>query len=288
MSDTFEINNFSVISLLNEKNIYIKFLDNINFIIYETNVDKQGLNLNFALAKIYQIMIKCFMKEQNFTLNIIPDTNILHLLFTAIIGGMLTITFEIQLNEKIMSNDAQLTIYFNKLEYKCNTLNTKIDNLVGTIEKYKEENKLITNILSNAEIFLGDSSITGFINVPINSKEIEINNQMIYWNKLSKLYCLKKIKFNNINIHFQEFLIPSLEEIQITGNETHDLSGIQKNVNLKKIILIGISNLTHTNFIPHIKECFNLKELIIKSCKKIDSIETHIHCQLNQIQLNIS
>jgi hypothetical protein len=50
MSDTFEINNFSVISLLNEKNIYIKFLDNINFIIYETNVDKQGLNLNFALA----------------------------------------------------------------------------------------------------------------------------------------------------------------------------------------------------------------------------------------------
>lgn len=287
MSDTFEINNFSVISSLNEKNIYIKFLDNINFIIYESNVDQQGLNLNFALPEIYQIIIKCFKKEPNFTLNIINNTTILCLLFNCLIGGMLTITFEIQLNEKIMSNDAQLTIYFNKLEYKCNILSQKIDDLIINIEKYKEENKLITNILSNAEIFLGDSSITGFMNVPINSIEIEINNPSIYWNKLSRLYCLKKIKFININIFFKEFSIPSLEEIEIIGNETSDISGIQKNINLKKIILYGMSRLTHSTFITNIKECCNLKQLIIKSCKQINSIETQIYCQLNQIQLDI-
>lgn len=288
MSDTFEINNFSVISSLSERNIYIKFLDNINFIIYESIVDQQVINLNFALPEIYQIIIKCFKKEPNFTLNMIPDTHILRLLFTAIIGGMLTITFEIQLNEKIISNDAQLSIFFNKLEYKYNELGKKIDDLIVNTEKYKQENKLILNILSNSEIFLGDSSITGFINIPINSTEIEINNQMIYWNKLSKLYFLKKIKFTNININFQQFLISSLEEIEIIGNETCDLSGIQQNINLKKIILCGMSNLTHTNFISNIKECSNLKQLIIKSCEQINSIETLVHCQLNQIQLDIS
>jgi hypothetical protein len=288
MSDTFEINNFSVITSLSEKNIYIKFLDNINFIIYDSNVDQQVLYLNFALPEIYQIIMKCFKKEPNFTINVIHESNILRLLFTAVIGGMLTISFEIQLNEKIMSNDAQLTVYFNKLEYKCNILSQKIDDLTINIEKCKEENKLISNILSHSEIFLGDSTIKGIVNIPINSTEIVIDKQTIYWDKLSRLYCLKKIQFVNVNVFFKEFSIPSLEEIEIIGNETIDISGIQKNTNLKKITLNGVSNLVHTNFITNIKECSNLKHLIIKSCEQINSSDIYIYCQLNQIELDIS
>jgi len=288
MSDTFEINNFSVITSLSEKNIYIKFLDNINFIIYDSNVDQQVLYLNFALPEIYQIIMKCFKKEPNFTINVIHESNILRLLFTAIIGGMLTISFEIQLNEKIMSNDAQLTVYFNKLEYKCNILSQKIDDLTINIEKCKEENKLISNILSHSEIFLGDSTIKGIVNIPINSTEIVIDKQTIYWNKLSRLYCLKKILFVNVNVFFEEFSIPSLEEIEIIGNGTMNISGIQKTTNLKKIILNGASNLLHTNFITNKKECSNLKHLIIKSCEQINSSDIYIYCQLNQIELDIS
>ncbi len=39
-----------------------------------------------------------------------------------------------------------------------------------------------------------------------------------------------------------------------------------------------MSDLLHINFISHIKECSNLKQLIIKSCEQINFIQTQIYC----------
>ena len=60
MSFAFELSNYSILTSLNERNIYIKCIDQVNFICYETNVDQKELRLQFELANIYNIINNCF------------------------------------------------------------------------------------------------------------------------------------------------------------------------------------------------------------------------------------
>jgi hypothetical protein len=293
MCDTFEFNNFSAISSLCERNIYIKFSDNINFTTYESTIDQKELRLNFALPEIYKIMKKCFQKEEHFNVEVIANSNLLRLIFTALVGGILSITFEAQLREKIMSNDTQLTTSFNKMEQKCTYLSRRIDELEETLEEYQSENRLMIEALSNAEICLGQYAPNTYIQIvhnhPLNVSELEITDYYttIIWNKFQLLFKLKKIKFTRVNVLFELFVNISLEEIEIIGSQTTNLLGIEKNKKIKKITLNGM-NIAHANFMPHIKKCKNLKQLIITTCGQINTVEIQTYCQTNQIQLNIS
>lgn len=294
MCETFEFENFSVISSLCERNIYIKFSDNINFTTYESSLDQKELRLNFALPEIYQIIKKCFQKEEHFNVTISASSNLLRLIFTALVGGILSITFEVQLREKIMSNDAQLTTNFNKMEQKCNYLSRRIDELQETLEEYQSENRLMMEALSNAEICLGintgSNGHTCTQYVPLNIVEVKISNSInnIYWNKINLLFRLKKINFENIIVYFTDFRNIKIEEIEINGRQTTNISGIEKNKKIKKITLNGLCNMNHANFMPHIKECKNLKELIITGCNQINVVEIQTYCQVNRIQLELS
>jgi hypothetical protein len=215
-------------------------------------------------------------------------------------------SFEVQLREKIMSNEAQLITSFNKMEQKCNHLSHRIDELQETLEQCQSKNRLMIETLSYSEIYLGHYSrgfnLYNVMNVPLNVTYIEILNyfdkfntstlisrrncmNIIYWNKFKFLFNLKKIKFSNIDIDFQIFLSESLEEIEIIGAETCSLSGIEKNKKIKKITLNGLNNLSHANFMPYIKECKNLKHLIITMCVHINILEIQTYCQTNQIQI---
>lgn len=300
MCDTFEINNFSVISSINDRNIYIKFSDNINFTTYETTADQKELRVNFSLPAIYKLMQKCFQKEENYTVEITATESMLKLTFDAFVGGFLKITFEVQLREKLMSNDVQLTTNFNKMEQKCNHLSRRIDDLTEIIERYQEENCMMINALSSAEICLGytnNQSYSGCISktlyVPMNIVELVINvapnNTTLHWEKLSLLYALKKIKFSDIELQFSKFQINSLEEIEIISSQSqYDLFGIEKNENLKNVTLNGLINLTHPCFMPHIKKLKHLKNLTIITCRQINTVEIQTYCQVNGIALNIS
>lgn len=297
MCDTFEINNFSVISSINDRNIYIKFSDNINFTTYETTADQKELRVNFSLPAIYKLMQKCFQKEENYTVEITATESMLKLTFDAFVGGFLKITFEVQLREKLMSNDVQLTTNFNKMEQKCNHLSRRIDDLTGIIERYQEENRMMISALSNAEICLSYEAhpancyMLNTFYVHMNITELVINgaaNTTLYWEKLSLLYSLKKITFNGIDIQFSKFQINSLEEIEIISEHTRVLDGIEKNKNLKNVSLLRLSSLTHPNFMTHIKKLKHLKNLTIISCPNINTVEIQTYCQVNGISLNIS
>lgn len=288
--ETFVFNNFYINSLLNEETIYIKFIDNIKFIVYDILLKKSDLDLNFSLSEIYQIIIKCFKQEDNSTIETNVNENILKIRFNALIGGILNIIFEIELKEKILFNDVQLTKDLNRMEYNCSYLMKKFDELSSYIEKDKEENKLLMDLLSNAEIFLGANHNKGHLFIPINITELELDDSYIilHYHKLSKFYCLKKLVIINLNVNFDDFELQSLEEIEIHGSKTMSICGIQKNCNLKKITLSGLSNLSQYDFLLYIKECKNITNLIIKSCDKFDMNDIQLYCQLNNIELEFS
>ena len=316
MCETFEFENFSVISSLCERNIYIKFSDNINFTTYESSLDQKELRLNFALPEIYQIIKKCFQKEEHFNVTISASSNLLRLIFTALVGGILSITFEVQLREKIMSNDAQLTTNFNKMEQKCNYLSRRIDELQETLEEYQSENQLMIEALSNAEIYLGFQTtwpghcgIGSFMDIicyNINTTEIKIScikhqqyHTKIYWNKLSKFKCLKKLTIEQCNmtnlkidIYDDGFSNETLEELEIDCNDYQcqsyfsSLNGIEKFKQLKKLSILHSSSLN--NVIESIQKCKKLKTLTLKSCTSINTVEIQTYCHMNKIQLNMS
>ncbi len=62
MDQTFEtkFGNYSLVLSLNERTIYFKIIDSINFTMYEGNQDAKELRLNFSLEDTYQIITKCF------------------------------------------------------------------------------------------------------------------------------------------------------------------------------------------------------------------------------------
>ena len=60
MSETFSYKNYSIVASLNERSIYLKIIDTINFLSYEGNVDLKELRVSIDLDGAYKIIINCF------------------------------------------------------------------------------------------------------------------------------------------------------------------------------------------------------------------------------------
>lgn len=153
MDQTFEIvfGNYTVLLSLNERTIYFKIIDTINFTMYEGNTDPKELRVGFKLADIYQIITKSFKGVDGYSAKLSIGSGICKLLIDAKVGGFLEINFEVLLREKLMSNDSQLTLNFNKLEQKLNAglgkLQEQIVQLQDKIVGLEEENSNLTNKL---------------------------------------------------------------------------------------------------------------------------------------------
>ncbi len=140
MTDAFTYKNYSIISSLNERSIYLKITDTINFLSYEGNIDLKELRVSIALEDVYKIMTNCFTREnEDYLLAISVNSEVIKLAFNATIGGFLKINFEVLLREKLMSNDGQLTLNFNKLEQQqalaIKSLTDKCANLEASVNQ---------------------------------------------------------------------------------------------------------------------------------------------------------
>ena len=99
---------------------------------YEGNFDNASFKLPFGLENIYKLVHNCFEAFDNqceredkdaaksgadsYRLRLELDNGTLHILFKCVVGGFLDVEFDLRLREKIMSNDSQLTINFQRVE----------------------------------------------------------------------------------------------------------------------------------------------------------------------------
>lgn len=99
---SFELGNYSIISSLNERTIYIKVIDKITFMCYENNIDMKDLRLNTDLDCAYQMITNCFNKcpEHIVAVNLI--SGVMKMIFNVNVGGYLRMNFEILLREIII------------------------------------------------------------------------------------------------------------------------------------------------------------------------------------------
>jgi hypothetical protein len=259
MSRSFQINaGQSAIVSLNERTIYIKVSDTVNYTVYESNVELKELRLSLDLEDAYKIIVKCLEGssgpvafkgclegssgpvafkgclegssgdyKEGYKVTTSVNTNMMKMSFSARVEGFLKINFDIILKEKIMSNDGQLTLSMNRIEQKqtmaIETLTKKCADLEETVDKMKK-------IIDCCQIFMSNIyTPTGhWCDIQTNG-QTQMNN--ISAKEITMTDHAGNIIWKNISVFYQ------LEKITINGFTSQSNLKNLKNTTIKELIL---------------------------------------------------
>lgn len=306
MSETFNFKNYSIVASLNERAIYLKIIDNINFLSYEGNVDLKELRVSIDLEGAYKIMINCFKEQEiNYSVIISVNTGVLKLAFNALIGGFLKMNFDVLLREKLMSNDGQLTLNFNKLEQKqaqaIDMLTKKCTDLEGVLAKHQkefaEQLEFLKGVINGIDIFTSPSHHWSGVHqtqftANIASIELTLSGDGNFNAKsIASFYKLEKLTINGFisqtnlnnvkNIKLKELILNC-------GNATFtSLEGIQNFPNLEILTITNASGLN--NVVTILKATkHKIKTLKFQACAQVNVVELQTYCQVNNVFLALS
>jgi len=325
MSRSFQINaGQSAIVSLNERTIYIKVSDTVNYTVYESNVELKELRLSLDLEDAYKIIIKCLEGsgdyKEGYKVTTSVNTNIMKMSFSARVEGFLKINFDIILKEKIMSNDGQLTLSMNRIEQKqtmaIETLTKKCADLENIITKqqhdFAEQLEFLRGVINGIDIFTSPSHHWSAVaqtqfTANIASTELTLNGDGNFNAKsIGSFYQLEKLTINGFTSQ------TSLGEgIPLKTNRPKPLSGMH-NKTLKEMILNcsgagaftslqgldGFPNLEIltvtsapglTNVVKILSETKHaIKTLKFQGCTGVNVVELQTYCQVNGIFLALS
>jgi hypothetical protein len=287
---SFEYNNYSIVSSLNERTIYIKVIDKITFMCYESNIDSKELRLSIELSDAYKLMSKCFLSAGGYNVNISVNTGIMKLAFAAVVEGYLKINFEIMLREKVMSNDGQLTLNFNRIEQKqaqaIQVLTQKLAQLEGLVDA-----------LSYSEIYMLTTPHFQTHNShnlywKINTTEMALNNNYWDYSKICLFYKLEKLTFNSCN-DITNFTNNKISSKTVKELITNSLTGLSAITGLDGFPQLEKITFTSCNSVRDLVAVLNsykhkIKHITVKSCGAINNTELMTYCQTNNVKLDLA
>jgi hypothetical protein len=189
MTDAFTIKNYSILTSFNGTHIYLKLMDTVTHMVYETNVDNTELRLSLTLDNVYKIITSCFAEDAGYKVAITVRAGVMKMKFHAIIAGFLKVDFDILVKEKLMTNDAQLTLFVNQLEQKyenaIEALSDRCDELGCLVKKLEET----ISTISCAEI---EMRVNTF--VPLNTTTLSLQGDIhLKADKIKLLFKLQKL-----------------------------------------------------------------------------------------------
>lgn len=288
---SFEYNNYSIISSLNERTIYIKVIDTITFMCYESNIDSKELRLSIELSDTYKLICKCFLSESDYGVTISVNTGIMKLTFAAVVEGYLKINFEIMLREKVMSNDGQLTLNFNRIEQKqaqaIQVLTQKLAQLEGLVDalSYAE----ICMMQTNHQQQTGQYPTAYW---KMNTTEMTLNSNYWEYSKICSFYKLEKLTFNS-NSDLSSFKNNKISNKTVKEIILNGLSGLSAITGLEDFPQLEKITFTACGSVRDIVAVLNsykhkIKHITIKNCGSVNNTELMTYCQKNNIKLDLA
>ncbi len=314
-TQTFQRDNFTVLLSLNERAIYLKLTDNVNFVAYERNLDPKELQLaNMELAAIHQMVAFCLVgtKTPDYDAVItVTASGTMQIQFRAVVGGFLKLNFSAFLQEKVLSNDAQLSTQFYRMEQQYGALLRRIQDLEAVCAQRQTENEELMDRIGCAEVYLGALSSQNYAAMsytflfPINSTTIVVpmdNPYLGQYNnvdadiaidpsKIELFYRLQKLTLYGGQRYYKSTIVfknPTLKTFELKkAPHLTSLEGIHQLPSLESLTVEEASNLTN---VPAVLASYkhNIKKLTFKACPKINVVELQTYCQTNGIKLNIS
>jgi hypothetical protein len=269
------------------------------------------------LKDVYKIMVKCFsvemnnndnnkimIKDNDYNVNLTINSSVMKMAFSALVGGYLNISFEILLREKLMSNDGQLTVNFNRLEQQqaqaIRVLTEKCANLEDSINKMQQIidccQIFMTNIYTPAGQWCDIQSNAQTHLNNISAKEITLQDQgQTIWKNINVFYQLKKLTITNFNAgnnitNLSNFSNSNLTELVlncVAHQSFRSLEGIQNFPNLE---ILTITNAPGLKDVVTILKATNhkIKTLKFQTCTGVNVVELQTYCQVNNVFLAIS
>jgi hypothetical protein len=228
----------------------------------------------------------------------------------ALVGGFVRVDFAIFVKEKILSNDGQLTLNFNRMEQKqdhavqnlakrCEALDNRCKTLETALAKQGEEffkviDRLDVMLFPTQQISCQSQFPLAF--PKISCEELTINAQHFNHMRFENLYIFYKLK--RLKIHHVYGLINNLEtmsnesviELELTcnGQSTFtSLNGFKNFPSLTTLTVITAPALT--NVVQSLKSApHKIKTLKFQGCSAINVVELQTYCQENKIFVALS
>lgn len=301
MSNTFQTGQYCVTTSLNERSIYIRIVNTVSYMCYEGNFDSTAFKLPFELANIMELIDKSFEEEDAaYKVKIELDNGVLKLAFQCTVGGFLKVAFDLRLREKLMSNDAQLTVNFQRVEQKqleTFELLTRHQSAFDSILKRMSGMEKMLEALGHADICFvkpPNNSISDVISFPIDSKKIEINanNNSVTaesFKKIKYFYQLEELtmsicKWNSPSLYASNSTVKNLILVDGTFG---DISFIKNFPSLEELNMRSISmDSSIVSTLRAIKH--KIQTLTFTSCAGINQTEMQTYCTQQNIKLNLT
>ena len=309
-TEAFTYNNYLITTSLGERSIYIKIIDKVTYVCYESNLDSKEFRVSASIEDIYAIISKSFEEDDpNYSIKFIINSGNLKILFDATIGGFFKIGFEIILREKLMSNDSQLTMNFHRIEQKQKQEIEELQEghkrdivvLNKQLEIIQQQITFMKEVQQHLYIMLYpyiNVHVIG-LNVKININELTLlltghNYSYILYENIQCLYNLTSLSISIQGVdwsttYFSRIKHPNLLKLTITtSNPSYftSLIGLENFPKLTHLELISCSTSDIVKVLTPLKH--SIKEITIKTCASINQTELMTYCTAKGIKLNMS
>ena len=289
--ETYATKTHAITISLNDRTIYMKLTDNVNYMTYEANLDNKELRLTIELADAYKMMCNCFAEIVGHKASVSVTAGIMRVTFTALVGGYLNMNFEVILKEKILSNDGQLTTTINRLEQKILSNDGKLTTTITTINRLEQkiqEMDSVINALSNAYVCMsigGPADASNFIN--ISTKSSALNFTLVDISRIKYLYKLETLTIHYYRTaNFTTLSNANVREVTMNcQNEPHltSLDGLENLPKLESLTINSAPALTPASFISN---KYKVKKLVFNQCPQMSaSVELRSYCDKHGIGL---
>jgi hypothetical protein len=295
-SHSFTYNNIGILTSLLEESIFIRLINNRNFQCYENNIDISDFNSPFDMEMTYDIICKCFNKIPNYDLFLLFKNNYVNIIFSILFDDKYNIKFNINIIEKILSNDANLSLHINNIEIKNNEnikkLEDKNKRLEDTLEELSNKLEILQDAFLNLAIPWCHERDKKFRLICLNSQTISYPyNHPEYHPNIDKTIAsminLESITLDEIYTNpYISFFNKNLKKLILKNNSTiTSLSGIQNLPLLENIEIHSCQNLTNVNdcIIPYLDK--NIKKIYFYSCGNTTKELLLPYCIENNIEL---
>ena len=307
---TYTHGHYTVLLSQNEQSIFIKLTDTVNFMCYEGNLESSDFPKNFSLVENFTILQKCFEALNDYRVTLSTMTGNMKLQVKALVGGFVRVDFAIFVKEKILSNDGQLTLNFNRMEQKqdhavqnlakrCEALDNRCKTLETALAKQSED---FFKVIDRLDVMLFPTQqISCQSQFPIampklSCEELFIQNAQQFGKmrleNLSIFYTLKKLKIHNfVSITNLSLLsnetVTELELNCASNGSFTSLEGFKNFPSLTTLTVITAPGLT--NVVQSLKSApHKIKTLKFQGCAAINVVELQTYCQDNKIFVALS
>jgi hypothetical protein len=230
------------------------------------------------------------------------DNGMLQIIFDCVVGGFLTVQFDLRLREKLMSNDTQLTLNFHRVEQTQTMVLERIDvfatKMLEIASKMKEMERRL-EALGHADIcFTQPPSCTNKVrdiqSFPIDSKTLYINSEnnaisTLSFQKIKYFYQLEQLHIDRCDwVPATNISNATVKKLLIhNSNQFGDISFIQNFPNLEELEMKQLS--VDPRIVSTLRAVnHNINTLTFQTVSGINQTEMQTYCTQKGIKLNLS